>query len=309
MARRREVFRRISAPRDGLPFMATIKNRSEEERRLFNYGLELLKEEHLYRAVTEFYRFISYYPDSPLVSPARALAGECYFLAGKWEFAEKEYRLARKALAGDDYAWLDLRIAAASFFLDDFEAVEKAAKKAVRADPVFKEAAKYLGYLSKVRQRDVRGAAYAFEDFKTSAGGGEGWALGVTSEDILDGENLPGRSPTAAAIFSAVLPGSGQAYSGKMSDGVSSFLMIGMSGAASYLCLRDDADAPGYILGALALSFYFANIYNAADAARTYNDTAVRDYYRKLRGGSFFDHLILAPDDKGGVFAALGYSF
>jgi tetratricopeptide (TPR) repeat protein len=308
---RRELFCGLCAPPAPPPFLEKIADRPEDERKLFNFALSLMRDKQLYRAITELYRFASYYPSSPLAPEAYLLAGECYFLAGKWRFAEKDYTRARNALTGGEYLFADLRIAAAAYFQQDFETAQKRAKEILEAQrPEFREAARYLLYLSSVSSGDLNGAATEMaalkKEFPESA---LVKSFDTTADGLLEGESLPGRSPLAGGIMSAAVPGLGQAYSGRYADAASALLMTAGLGFASYKCFEDDAEVPGYVIGALTISFYFANIYNGAKAARKFNDDVIQNFYKDVRRGSFFDHLILAPDEKGGVFGGLGYTF
>jgi hypothetical protein len=311
MAARRKRFIELSAPKGAPPFAAALEGRPEEEHKLFNFGLSLMKNEELYRAITEFYRFASYYSESPLAGEAHALIGDCYLLAGKWNFAEKAYEKARVKLTDNGHLYLEIRIAAAAYFLDNFDEVKKRSEIIFAAkNPGLAEAARYLMYLSDIRKRALDKAADELGRLESDyPNARKQWMLEVTPEDVRSGEAMYGRSATIASVMSAVVPGLGQMYAGQTGDGFNALVAVGGLGTAGYFSFRDHSQVPGYIFSGLALSFYFANIYNAADAANTYNSNVVKDFYKRMREGSFFDSLILSPDAEGGVFAGLGYSF
>jgi tetratricopeptide (TPR) repeat protein len=84
------------------------------------------------------------------------------------------------------------------------------------------------------------------------------------------------RSPLAAALFSAVLPGAGQAFSGHWVDAAQALFFVGAFGFTSYLAYsyEHEKDRP-LVLTTVALSitglFHVANILGAERTARYYN--------------------------------------
>jgi hypothetical protein len=91
-----------------------------------------------------------------------------------------------------------------------------------------------------------------------------------------------GKSPTAAALMSAVLPGAGQAYAGSwQAAGIAFVLNAVLIGATVEL-----ADRELYLgaatTGLAASVFYVGNILNAADLAERRNHVASRPAYRAL---------------------------
>jgi hypothetical protein len=110
----------------------------------------------------------------------------------------------------------------------------------------------------------------------------------------------PRRSVVLGTALSAVLPGSGQLYSGFLFDGLQSFLFCSLTGYAGYAGWSQELGPAGpktrYILPSLAtaafLVFYGANLDNAADSARRYNQ-----YHRAKRIGGVLDRLKLVIQD------------
>jgi hypothetical protein len=93
----------------------------------------------------------------------------------------------------------------------------------------------------------------------------------------LAAERRPYRSPLAAALLSAVLPGAGQAYSGHWVDAAQALFFVGAFGFASALAYsyEKDRDRP-FVLTAIGLSltsvFHVGNIVGAHRTARFYNE-------------------------------------
>lgn len=81
------------------------------------------------------------------------------------------------------------------------------------------------------------------------------------------------KSPFLASIMSAVVPGSGKAYSKRWGDAFVSFLFVGTNSYAAYRAFKKKGASSlnGWIFGTFAFSFYSANIWGSGKAAKNYN--------------------------------------
>ena len=82
------------------------------------------------------------------------------------------------------------------------------------------------------------------------------------------------KSPLIASAMSVIVPGSGKAYSKRWGDALVSFLFVGTNAYASYRAFNKKGvkSVNGWIFGSLAVSFYSANIWGSAKAAKNYNN-------------------------------------
>jgi hypothetical protein len=82
------------------------------------------------------------------------------------------------------------------------------------------------------------------------------------------------KSPFLASLMSSVIPGSGKAYVNRWGDAFVSFLFVGTNSYASYRAFKKKGvnSVNGWIFGSLAVSFYSANIWGSAKAAKNYNN-------------------------------------
>ncbi len=80
---------------------------------------------------------------------------------------------------------------------------------------------------------------------------------------------LPRKSPWLAGALSAVIPGLGRVYIGRVADGVMSFVLIGVTGALAAQGFYDEgrASVRGWILGSVAALLYVGNVYGSAVGA------------------------------------------
>jgi TM2 domain-containing membrane protein YozV len=84
---------------------------------------------------------------------------------------------------------------------------------------------------------------------------------------------LPHKSPVLSAALSALVPGSGKVYCGRIIDGIYSFLLVSGSSWLAYEGFRDHgvSSGKGWVFGSAATLLYAGNIYGSGVTARIYN--------------------------------------
>ncbi len=82
------------------------------------------------------------------------------------------------------------------------------------------------------------------------------------------------KKPILAMAMSAILPGSGKAYSKRWGDAAISFILVSTSAFASYRAFKRKGikSINGWIFGGVSLSFYSSNIYGSYKSAKRYNE-------------------------------------
>lgn len=97
-----------------------------------------------------------------------------------------------------------------------------------------------------------------------------------------DFENQKYKIPAVALALSAVLPGSGKAYSGRWGDAAVSFLFVTSGAYASYRAFKKKGIGSfnGWLFGGVAFSFYASNLYGSFKAARNHNDQVRNKYHQ-----------------------------
>jgi TM2 domain-containing membrane protein YozV len=93
------------------------------------------------------------------------------------------------------------------------------------------------------------------------------------AEIARQGSTMRQKSPLAAAVLSALLPGSGKIYAGEVGDGLHSLVFIGLIGTLSVLSFRADGidSVRGWIYASAGGVLYGGNIYGSIVSARRYN--------------------------------------
>jgi hypothetical protein len=90
------------------------------------------------------------------------------------------------------------------------------------------------------------------------------------------------KSPALAGVLSAVIPGSGQLYSGSLSAAAVTFVLNGLFIGATVELARDKQYVTAAAAGTTASVFYVGGILNAVDLARRRNRIAQQGYADQL---------------------------
>jgi TM2 domain-containing membrane protein YozV len=90
-------------------------------------------------------------------------------------------------------------------------------------------------------------------------------------EKAIRGSHLPQRSPALAALFSAIVPGSGKLYAGRPTDGLYSLLLVGTNIAIACAYGQDDQWTKAGLFGTVGFFFHLGNIYGSAVQAERFN--------------------------------------
>lgn len=267
------------------------RDRPEEERRLLRFALERFAAGDFPRAATEGMRFASYHPDSPLADSARMVVAASYARAQRWDEAVGEYRgIARRSPDGPLAPHARYQEA---MTLYDAGRLEEAASAFENLPDPWAREGDYLSVLARIRGRSWEEAASTMARERDNPSRPEG---APDPAEIRAGRDLPGKSPGLAGTLSAILPGSGQMYAGRPSDGLHAFFWTALFAVATVEAAREDLDAPAVIGGTLFLTFYVANIRNAAVAARARNDAAEDGYASWLAERALPHHAAWDPD-------------
>jgi uncharacterized protein len=95
--------------------------------------------------------------------------------------------------------------------------------------------------------------------------------VGTLAGFVEQGPRLPHRSPALAGTVSALIPGSGQMYSGRFSDGLRHLLFNSVMILATISFARGEHVPAAILTGALELPFYTGNIRGASASAKRHD--------------------------------------
>ena len=88
---------------------------------------------------------------------------------------------------------------------------------------------------------------------------------------LKNADTLPHRSPTVAGVLSALVPGSGQIYSGRTIDGLYTFVGMAVLGSASFYYADQERYEIAIPVGMLSMFFYGNGIYRSIQSAQLFN--------------------------------------
>ena len=232
----------------------------------------LLQEGDYFRAITEYKRFLFLAPIHPRVEQVQLQIGLAYLRSQQWEDAHRTFQaLAQRYPDADvgreaaflvgETAYLQGQYGQA---IDDFRTLAERQGES----PTAQKARYRLGW-SYLRARQWSAAAQAFEAIApTSAWSPSSRAL---SEAARQAEQLPRKSPALAGTLSALLPGAGHFYTGRMRDGSLALLLNGAFLAAGIEAVAAGNEAAAGLLFFFEAAWYSGSIYGAVNAAHKYN--------------------------------------
>ncbi|MEM6328291.1 MAG: hypothetical protein AAF791_14345 [Bacteroidota bacterium] len=121
---------------------------------------------------------------------------------------------------------------------------------------------------------------------------GAAYAVAAARIGLREGPPTRSRSPGVTAAMSALVPGSGQLYTGHVYDAAQAFGLTASLGYGAYAAWRYELDAGGptaYILPSLATvvagAFYLANVRGAHASATRFNAYRTARFYRDAIDG------------------------
>ncbi len=249
------------------------------------------------RAATEYLR-VAYLGRTPeLRFWAHMRIGSCLYANEIWDAAAAEFRdaagsgsvsaersLARFMAAGSYFNALDYDLCSDLLSRVDFSERQSDAdcvEAGGDGTEVTREHWLFLKGLSLMGLADWAGAAGSFEEVLAACPRSlnRDRAVFLAGQANL-GPGLPHRSPTAASVFSAVIPGSGQMYSGRFTDGLRHLIFDGLLIYTVYWLAREENYTGAYLVAGITIPFYVGNIVGAKRSAEWFNSTKRTEFIR-----------------------------
>lgn len=119
-------------------------------------------------------------------------------------------------------------------------------------------------------QRKWKAAHYHFKKLLSNSGDS---LTAKLNKFAIKGEHLPYKSKIFAGLMSATIPGTGKVYANRLTDGLYSLIVIGLTGWQAYNGFHKDGirSTKGWIYGSLCGIFYLGNIYGSTVVVKIYN--------------------------------------
>jgi len=253
-----------------------------DEKAQMGLGDYFFEDGDFYRAITEYKRFLFFFPESLRAEEALWKITSSYFQGKKWDEAlsaaddllkkHPSSPWAPQAILLKGRCWMEKKEfpQARHYFL---LAREMAAGTGIAQEAQWQTAVSFL------REERWKEAAAEFRKVEASSRlypRAEYWAQGL--ERI---EQIPQKSPTTAG-FLAILPGAGHLYCERYRDagvafGLNAAFIWGMVEA-----FKHENYVVGGILTFFELGWYSGNIYSAVSSAHKYNRNKKKEYLDNL---------------------------
>ncbi|MDY0060819.1 MAG: tetratricopeptide repeat protein, partial [Myxococcota bacterium] len=260
------------APGAGDPGAVAADPDAAEADRLLGFAESLLAERDYYRAIGELKRFLHRYPTEPRRHRARLGIARAYDAGGKLDLAAAAYlELAAAAGTGPEAATAALAAADCYYRAFQYAQAEAAYRSLIERFPDGEHAdlAHYRIAWTLIGRDQLPAASQHLAH--VPAGSRFQDASGRLRQRLDAHADLPRRSPVAAGLFSAVLPGSGHVYAGRTADGLLAFFVVGVFGAATWETAASEDYVAAGLLGTFALGFYLGNVFGAVNGAQRFN--------------------------------------
>jgi putative membrane protein insertion efficiency factor len=232
------------------------------------------------RAIT-VYKLVSFLVGTDDVTRwSKMKSGECYYKLEQWDNAAGEFleavRFSQEGIERDNNLFM---AAASRFNAQSYNNCKTILDQSSVDHSRSYERTNFLRGLSFMAQGDWDAGIAELEDIEANYNNSPlaGRAL-FLAEKAENADAIPSRNPTLAMILSSVVPGLGQVYSGRASDGLRHFIFNGLLGYGVYKLIADENYTGAYLLAGVTLPFYAGNIAGAKRSSQ--------DYTRSRRTGA-----------------------
>jgi tetratricopeptide (TPR) repeat protein len=261
-----------------------------------------------YRAITEYKRFLFFFPHSLKTEEVYFQMAKSYLKGKKWEEAlltldRWQKQFPHSSRQGEAYLLKGLSYLGKKEYTQAHYFFQQASL-ASPGTPIADEA-HYQAGRAYIEEEKYKEAALAFRKIDRASplfGRGEYLAQGLEKID-----EVPQKSPGAAGVLAAILPGAGHWYCERYRDATIAFLLNAAFIWGMVEAFQHENYAVGAILTFFELGWYSGNIYSAISSAHKYNKQKKKEYLQDLEKGSYW---------RGGVyrdgrisFLVLGFSF
>ncbi|MCJ7645994.1 tetratricopeptide repeat protein [bacterium] len=256
----------------------------EEKERIYKFANVLFESQEFYRAITEYRRFIEYFPDDYRINDAYVKIAESYFYGERYTEAiswsrkmleatmQPEFLVRARILAGDSYFKLGNYKSA----MENYSAVLEPGE----IDRHYLDLSHMKLGLCLLYEENWRDASSEFA--KVNANSSYFEKAQLFSKNALQGSNLKRKSRSLAGVLS-VIPGLGYVYTGNYQTGIASFVVNSLLIWGTYNSFSKGNKGVGFTLGFFGFGFYSGNIYGSINSAVKYNERQKADFLDGFR--------------------------
>ncbi len=250
---------------------------------LVDFANQLMHEGEFFRAITEYRRFLFSYPQEPRRALIHFRIGLALYRGQRYSDALRTFQEVTQHYPGTLYAKQARLWQGESLIRQaQYAAAERTYAEISKVFPkdVTGQHARYQHGWALLYQRQWRNASNQFQ--RVTAENSLHRAAQHLAEEVLDGEQLPRKSPLVAGLLSGLLPGSGQMYNGRAGDALLAFFLNGLFVAGIIETINQDKLAIAGVLSFFEAGWYAGNVYGAINGAHKHNRHAEETFIRNL---------------------------
>ncbi|MEI8173059.1 MAG: tetratricopeptide repeat protein [Deltaproteobacteria bacterium] len=260
-----------------------VEGQGNASTRQFSFAEALLTEGDYYRAITEFKRFVFFFPQDALVEKSTFRIAESYYKAKRWAEAVEAFSAFSTKYPQS------LMTANALYFKG---LAEKELKRYQDALLTFQEIirAKSKDYADKAIYQTALVLIEMGEwqrSMQTFSLIPQGSPLSSSAHIISSGlermDDIPQKSPAIAGTLASILPGAGHFYTERYRDALVAFLLNGAFIWGAVELFQHDNPVAGGIVTFFEIGWYVGNIYSAVNSAHQYNRRAKEEFIQRLK--------------------------
>jgi len=250
---------------------------------LIAFAEHLMHEGEYFRAITEYRRFLFYYPDDPRRAMVHFRIGLAFYRGESYGEALQTFREVTRLYPNTAYgkqAWLWQGESLTR--QGQYTAAEELYAEITARFPAdtIGQQARYQRAWTLLYRRQWRDAAAQFQQVAPASTLYQ--SAQFLAQAALEGEHLPTKSPVLAGILSGLLPGSGQLYNGRLGDALLAFFLNGLFIVGIVEAVHNHAPTVAGILGFFEAGWYTGNVYGAINGAHKYNRYTTETFLRNL---------------------------
>jgi tetratricopeptide (TPR) repeat protein len=262
---------------DVKPFLIIDANKQ------FEFAEYFFSNQEYASAISEYERFIYFFPKDDRIEPAMFRIGMAHFKSKRFRQAVNAFKTLiekydRTDLSIKSYLMISESYAKLNAFDDAIINLHNLIT--ITGDENIQDEAYYrIGWLY-IEMASWEKAKNYFS--KISAPNKDTYRLKRLAVDLDKEKIIPQKNPGLAGFLS-VIPGGGFLYTERYQDALIAFLLNGVLIYAAYEAFDNDNNALGGIITLVELGFYTGNIYGAVSSAHKYNRTKTGQFIQELR--------------------------
>ncbi len=246
---------------------------ANESDTILGFADALFREGDYQNAIHEYRRYLFLFPDAEQAISVRFRIAAAHRNAGDIQGAMDIYRELRK-ISPQVASYANMKFAETLFLADRRQEAIGELKGLLERD-VAEDLWPRAQFLMGIAQMESRAWRQATSDFRSLARRFPDSEFTPIARELAHmssrGSKLPRHSAFLSAALSTLLPGSGQAYNGRWSDGVYAFLVVETLTGVSIYYVDQERYRIGVPLALASLFFHAGNIYGGMQSARYYN--------------------------------------